>query len=169
MYLSIHAGCVLNLTSCSAPKGPGYCSAPQALSIPWLRGLWQCGERKKGREEKGPTAVLCASSRRTCARNTLKEMPKGHKCSWMSNKCTCKKLKSRWKAGRRTYNPKWEPQDVSLQILDNLHEVCGEGQGERALAASQHMFHTAKLPTRNGCSVYYTVSYHFTWEVMRLI
>lgn len=31
-----------------------------------------------------------------------------------------------------------------FEILDNLHEVCGEGQGERALAASQHMFHTAK-------------------------
>lgn len=30
------------------------------------------------------------------------------------------------------------------EILDNLHEVHGEGQGERALAASEHMFHTAK-------------------------
>lgn len=57
-----------------------------------------------------------------------------------------------------------------FEILDNLHVVCGEGQGERALAASQHMFHTAKLPTRrNGCSVCYSVSYHFTWEVMRCI
>lgn len=31
-----------------------------------------------------------------------------------------------------------------FEILDNLHKVCGEGQGERVLAASQHMFHTAK-------------------------
>lgn len=115
---------MLSLTSCSGPKGPGCCSAPQALSVLWVRGLWQYGEGKKGRKEKGPTAVLYASSRRTCARNTLKEMPKGHKRSWMSNKCTCNKLKSRWKAGRRTYTPKWEPRDVSLQTIWNLRQFA---------------------------------------------
>jgi len=77
---------------CSAPEGPGCCSAPQALGTPWL-GL--SGSMVRRRKEKGPTALLYASPRRTCARNTLEEMPKGHKCSWMSNKSRCNKLKTR--------------------------------------------------------------------------
>lgn len=147
MYLSIHVGCVLHLTWYSAPKGPGYCSAPQALIIPWLRGLWTCGEGKKGGHEKGPTAVLYAypgehvlgTHWRRCpaVRNALGCQINVHATNWNQDERLAEGLILQNESPRMfPYRP--------FEILDNLHKVCGEGQGERVLAASQHMFHTAK-------------------------